>query len=54
MTHRRTYEPEYRREVFDTLRRQILAARLKVILDEKSATLNLMNQTCLLTTLERR
>lgn len=54
MTHRRTYEPENRREVFETLRRQILAARLKVILDEKSATLNLMNQTCLLTTLERR
>lgn len=54
MIHRRTYEPENRREVFDTLRRLILAARLKVILDEKSATLNLMNQTCLLTTLERR
>lgn len=37
MTHRRTYDPENRREVFDILRSQILAARLKVTLDEKQS-----------------
>jgi hypothetical protein len=35
MTHRRTYDPTNREEVFATLRREILAARLKVTLDEQ-------------------
>jgi aromatic ring-cleaving dioxygenase len=35
MTHRRTYDPTNRAQVFATLRREILAARLKVTLDEQ-------------------
>jgi hypothetical protein len=35
MTDRRTYDPERKDQVFDTLRREILAARLKVTLDEQ-------------------
>lgn len=35
MTYRRTYDPTNRAEVFATLRREILAARLKVTLDEE-------------------
>lgn len=35
MTNRRNYDPENRREVFDELRSQILAARLKATLDER-------------------
>ncbi|MDJ0356061.1 hypothetical protein [Paenarthrobacter sp. PH39-S1] len=35
MTYRRTYDPANRDQVFATLRREILAARLKVTLDEQ-------------------
>jgi hypothetical protein len=35
MTYRRTYDPTNRAEVFATLRREILAARLKITLDEQ-------------------
>jgi aromatic ring-cleaving dioxygenase len=35
MTYRRRYDPTNRAQVFATLRREILAARLKVTLDEQ-------------------
>lgn len=35
MTKRRTYDPARKDQVFYTLRREILAARLKVTLDEQ-------------------
>lgn len=35
MTNRKTYDPTRKEQVFDTLRREILAARLKVTLDEQ-------------------
>lgn len=35
MTEHRTYYPTRKDQVFDTLRREILAARLKVTLDEQ-------------------
>lgn len=35
MSDRRTYNPRSKDQVFDTLRREILAARLKVTLDEQ-------------------
>lgn len=35
MTNRRTYDPTRKDQVFNTLRREILAARLKVTLDEQ-------------------
>lgn len=35
MTTRRTYNPACKDQVFDTLRREILAARLKGTLDEQ-------------------
>ncbi|MEV7132200.1 hypothetical protein AB0N24_04860 [Arthrobacter sp. NPDC093128] len=35
MTSRRKYDPRSKEQVFDTLRREILAARLKVTLDEQ-------------------
>lgn len=35
LTYRRTYDPVKREQVFATLRREILAARLKVTLDEQ-------------------
>lgn len=35
VTKRRTYNPSHKDEVFATLRREILAARLKVTLDEQ-------------------
>lgn len=35
MTNRRKYDPKRKEQVFDTLRREILAARLKVTLDEQ-------------------
>ncbi len=34
-TKRRTYNPSHKDQVFATLRREILAARLKVTLDEQ-------------------
>lgn len=34
-TTRRKYDPKRKDQVFDTLRREILAARLKVTLDEQ-------------------
>lgn len=37
MTDRRTYDPTRKEQVFATLRREILAARLKVTLDEGAA-----------------
>lgn len=35
MNSRRRYNPAHKDEVFDTLRREILAARLRVTLDEQ-------------------
>lgn len=35
MTNYRTYDPEIRREVSDELRSQILAVRLRVVLNER-------------------
>ncbi|MDD1477927.1 hypothetical protein [Arthrobacter sp. H16F315] len=35
MSDRRTYDPTNKEQVFATLRREILAARLKVTLDEQ-------------------
>lgn len=35
MATRRKYDPRRKDQVFDTLRREILAARLKVTLDEQ-------------------